>query len=86
MIRGSLQKWSIASYYHVIIDCIDKQEVKVGAEKSKELEIKLRKMFEINEKFQAKKKRWQAKPDVDNVIRRRKGEPDKRIPQKSNKR
>jgi hypothetical protein len=58
----------------------------VGAEKSKELEIKLRKMFEINEKFQAKKKRWQAKPDVDNVIRRRKGEPDKFIPQKANKR
>ena len=58
----------------------------MGAEKSKELEIKLRKMFEINEKFQAKKKRWQAKLDVDNVIRRRKGEPDKRIPQKSNKR
>ncbi|MGB2927540.1 MAG: hypothetical protein WBB70_01375 [Desulfobacterales bacterium] len=58
----------------------------MGAEKSKELEIKLRKMFEINEKFQAKKKRWQAKPDVDNVIRRRKGEPDKFIPQKANKR
>jgi len=85
MIRGSLQKWSIASYYHIIIDCIDKQEVKVGAEKSKELEIKLRKMFEIDEQFQAKKKRWQAKPDVDNVIRRRKGEPDKFIPQKANK-
>ena len=82
MIRGSLQKWSIASYYHIIIDCID--EVKVDAEKSKELEIKLRKMFEINEKFQANKKRWQAKSDGDNVIRRRKGEPDKRIPQKSN--
>ncbi len=58
----------------------------MGAEKSKELEIKLRKMFEINEKFQAKKKRWQAKPDVDNVIRRRKGEPDKFIPQKANER
>jgi hypothetical protein len=86
MIRGSLQKWSRASYYHIIIDCIDKQEIKVGAEKSKELEIKLRKMFEINEKFQAKKKRGQAKSDIDNVIRRRKGEPDKRIPQKSNKR
>jgi len=85
MIRGSLQKWSIASYYHIIIDCIDKQEVKVGTEKSKELEIKLRKMFEIDEQFQAKKKRWQAKPDVDNVIRRRKGEPDKFIPQKANK-
>jgi hypothetical protein len=58
----------------------------VGAEKSKELEIKLRKMFEINEKFQANKKQWQAKPDVNNVIRRRKGEPDKFIPQKANKR
>lgn len=58
----------------------------MGAEKSKELEIKLRKMFEINEKFQAKKKRWQAKPNVNNVIRRRKGEPDKFIPQKANKR
>jgi hypothetical protein len=64
---------------HIIIDCIDKQEVSVDAEKSKELEIKLRKMVEINEKFKAKKKRWQAKPDVDNVIRRRKGEQDKRI-------
>ena len=85
MIRGSLQKWSIA-YYHIIINCKYKQDVRVDAEKSKELEIKLRKIFEINEKFQAKKKRWQAKPDVDNVIRRRKGEPDKFIPQKSNKR
>ncbi len=51
----------------------------MGAEKSKDLEIKLRKMFEINKKFQAKKKRWQAKSDIDDVIRRRKGEPDKRI-------
>jgi hypothetical protein len=51
----------------------------VGAEKIKELEIKLRKMFEINEKLQAKKKPWQAKSDIDDVIRRRKGEPDKRI-------
>jgi hypothetical protein len=51
----------------------------VGAEKSKELEIKLRKMFEINQKLQVKKKRWQAKSDIDAVIRRRKGEPDKRI-------
>ena len=86
MIRGSLQKWSGASYYHIIIDCVDKQEIKVSAEKNKKLEIKLRKMFAINEKFQAKKKQWQAKPDVDNVIRRRKGEPDKFIPQKANKR
>lgn len=81
MIRCSLQKLSKAFYHHVIIDCIDKQEITVGAEKSKELEIKLRKMFEINEKFQANKKQWQAKPDVNNVIRRRKGEPDKFIPQ-----
>ena len=51
----------------------------MGAEKRKELEIKLRKMFEINEKFQAKKKRWQAKSNIGNVIRRRKGEPDKWI-------
>jgi hypothetical protein len=64
---------------HLIIGCIDKQEIKVGAEKIKELEIKLRKMFEINEKLQAKKKPWQAKSDIDDVIRRRKGEPDKRI-------
>jgi hypothetical protein len=74
-----LQKWGRASYYHIIINCIDKQEIKVGAEKIKELEIKLRKMFEINKKSQAKKKRWQAKSDIDDVIRRRKGEPDKRI-------
>ena len=58
----------------------------MGAKKSKELEIKLRKMFEINEIFQANKKQWQAKPDVNNVIRRRKGEPDKLIPQKANNR
>ena len=51
----------------------------MGDEKSKDLEIKLRKMFEINKKFQAKKKRCQAKSDVDHVIRRRKGEPDKLI-------
>jgi hypothetical protein len=93
MIRGSLQKWGRASYYHIIIDCIDKQEVKLGAVRNKELEIKLRKlfeinekkMFEINEKIQAKKKRWLSKSDADNVIRRRKGEPDKFIPQKANK-
>ncbi len=36
---------------NIIIDCIDKQEIKVGAEKSKESEIKLRKMFEINKIF-----------------------------------
>ncbi len=57
----------------------------MGAEKRKELEIKLRKMFEINEKFQAKKKRWQAKSNIGNVIRRRKGEPDKWISCKLNR-
>ena len=57
----------------------------MGAEKRKELEIKLRKMFEINEKFQAKKKRWQAKSNIGNVIRRRKDEPDKWISCKLNR-
>ena len=45
----------------------------------KDLEVKLQKMFEINKKFQVKKKRCQAKSDIDHVIRRRKGEPDKLI-------
>jgi hypothetical protein len=58
----------------------------VGAKKRKDLEIKLQKMFEINKKFQAIKKRCQAKSDIDHVIRRRKGEPDKlisRMPKKN---
>ncbi len=42
-------------------------------EKIKKLEIKLRKNIELNEQSQ-------AKPDIRDVIRRRKGEPDKRIP------
>lgn len=41
-------------------------------EKIKKLEIKLRKNIELNEQSQ-------AKSDIGNVIRRRKGEPDKRI-------
>jgi hypothetical protein len=51
----------------------------VGAKKRKDLEIKLQKMFEINKKFQVKKKRYQTKSDIKHVIRRRKGEPDKLI-------
>ncbi len=51
----------------------------MGAKKRKDLEIKLQKMFEINKKFQVKKKPWQAKSDIEHVIRRRKGEPDKLI-------
>jgi hypothetical protein len=51
----------------------------VGAKNSKDLEIKLQKIFEINKKFQVKKKRFQTKSDIEHVIRRRKGEPDKLI-------
>jgi len=51
----------------------------VGAQKRKDLEIKLQKMFEINKKFQVKKKRFQTKSGIDHIIRRRKGEPDKLI-------
>jgi hypothetical protein len=64
---------------NIIIDCIDKQEIGVGAKKGKDLEIKLQKMFEINKKFQVKKKGYQTKSDIEHVIRRRKGEPDKLI-------
>ena len=48
-------------------------------EKIKKLEIKLRKNIEFNEQTQAKKKQSQAKSDIRDVIRRRKGESDKRI-------
>jgi len=41
-------------------------------EKMKKLEIKLRKNIELNEQSH-------AKSDIRDVIRRRKGEPDKRI-------
>jgi len=55
-------------------------------EKIKELEFQLRKMLELNEQSQTIKEKSKSKSNIDNVIRRRKGEPDKRIPQKSNKR
>ena len=45
----------------------------------KKLEIKLRKNIELNEQSQAAKKQSQTKSDIGNVIRRRKGEPDKRM-------
>ena len=48
-------------------------------EKSKELEIKLRKMFELNKQFKSEKEQPQVKSDSSDVIRRRKGKPDKRI-------
>jgi len=54
-------------------------------EKIKKLEIKLRKNIELNEQSQDAKKQSHAKSDIRDVIRRRKGEPDKRIPLNVNK-
>ncbi|MBW2641159.1 MAG: hypothetical protein JRE10_13640 [Deltaproteobacteria bacterium] len=51
----------------------------MDAEKSKELEIKLRKMFGRIKHSQSAKEQPQVKFDIGNVIRRRKGEQDKRI-------
>ena len=48
-------------------------------EKMKKLEIKLRKNIELNEKSQVTKEQSKAKSDISDVIRRRKGEPDKRV-------
>ena len=67
------------------IDSMDIREVRVK-EKIKKLEIKLRKSFEITEQFQATKEKSHAKSDIGDVIRRRKGEPDKRFPLELNKR
>jgi hypothetical protein len=47
--------------------------------KVKELEAKLREMFEDNDMSRSKERQMQAKP-ANFVIRRRKGEADKRIP------
>jgi|GEM_PF-1060895 len=47
--------------------------------KIKKLEIKLRKNIELNEQSQSTKKQSQTKSDIRDVIRRRKGESDKRI-------
>ena len=48
----------------------------------KELELRLRKMFELNEQLQATKKKSKSKSNIGNVIRRRKGEPEKWISSK----
>jgi len=62
----------------------DIREVRVK-EKMKKLEIKLRKNIELNEQSQATNGQSQAKSDISNIIRRRKGEPDKRVSRKLNK-
>jgi hypothetical protein len=51
--------------------------------KFKELEFQLRKMLELNEQSQTTKEK--SKSNIGNVIRRRKGEPDKWISCKLNK-
>lgn len=48
-------------------------------EKIKKLETKLRKNIELNKQSQSTKKQSQTKSDIRDVIRRRKGESDKRI-------
>jgi len=45
--------------------------------KIKELEFRLRKMLELNEQLQTTKEKSKSKSNIGNVIRRRKGEPDK---------
>jgi len=52
-------------------------------EKFKELEFQLRKMLELNEQSQTTKEK--SKFNTGNVIRRRKGEPDKWISCKLNR-
>ncbi len=54
-------------------------------EKIKELEIKLRKNIELYDQFQVAEEKPQVKPDIGEVIRRRKGEPERRIFRKLNK-
>ncbi len=58
----------------------------MDAEKIKELEIKLRKNIELSEQSQTAKEQQQAKSNTSVVIRRRKGEQNKRIFHKLNKR
>ena len=48
-------------------------------EKIKELEFQLREMLELNEQSQTTKEKSKFKSNIGNVIRRRKGEPDKWI-------
>lgn len=51
----------------------------MDAEKIKGLEVKLRKVLKLNEQSQSTKEQPQVKSDVSVIIRRRKGETDKRI-------
>jgi hypothetical protein len=51
--------------------------------KNKELEFQLRKMLELNKQSQTTKEK--SKSNIGNVIRRRKGEPDKWISCKLNR-
>jgi len=53
--------------------------------KIKELEFQLRKMLELNEQFQTTKEKSKSKSNIGDVIRRRKGEPDKWISCKLNR-
>jgi hypothetical protein len=53
--------------------------------KIKELEIKLRKNIELYENSLVAEEKPQVKPDTGEVIRRRKGEPERRIFRKLNK-
>ena len=48
-------------------------------EKIKELEFQLRKIAELNEQSQTTKEKSKSTSNIGNVIRRRKGEPDKWI-------
>ena len=64
------------------IDRIEIREVRV---ENKGVRIKRRKSFEINEESQATKEQPQTQSVIGDVIRRRKGEPDKRISLELNK-
>ena len=66
------------------IDHLYIREIRVK-EKIKELEFQLRKMLELNEQSQTTKEKSKSKSNIGNVIRRRKGEPEKRISLKLNK-
>ena len=57
----------------------------MGTEKSKELEIKPRKNIELYELSQVAEDKPKVKTDTGEVIRRRKGEPERRIFRRLNK-
>ena len=53
--------------------------------KFKELEFRLREMLELNKQSQTTKEKSKSKSNIGNVIRRRKGEPDKWISYRLNR-